>query len=56
MKIYLWVLHVVGLVFAVVLGIDLPRGTWVVSLLFGFLSALALWGLISLHVKETYQR
>ena len=54
MKIYLWVLHVVGLVFAVVLGIDLPRGTWVVSLLFGFLSALALWGLVSLHIKETY--
>lgn len=56
MKIYLWVLHLSGLAFSFLFGNDLARGEWAMSLLFGFLSVLALWGLISLHIKETFER
>lgn len=56
MKTYLWILHVFGIAFSFLFGFDQDRGTWVVAILFGFLSILALWGLITLHLKEAYER
>jgi hypothetical protein len=54
MKTYLWGLHLCGLAFSTV--VVMIGAKWDGVLLFGGLSALALWGLISLHIKETYQR
>lgn len=56
MKIYLWVLHICGLALSFLFGNDLTRDEWEVSLLFGFLSILALWGLITLYFKENFER
>jgi len=50
MKIYLWVLHIGGLVLSVMFGFDGISGTWPIALTFGALSVVGLWAIVSLRM------
>ncbi len=52
MKVYLWILHIMGFLLAATFGIDGDRGAWALSLTGGALSAVALRSIVAMRIGE----